>query len=67
MVWAIVGETDEVTSICVMKDVVEVTTLAMDITYHLHEDKEKERERERERDDNLDKYNIIIQKELSKS
>ena len=49
MVWVIVGETDEVTSICVMKDVVEVTTLAMDITYHLHEDEE------RERDDNLDK------------
>ena len=61
MVWAIVGETDEVTSICVMKDVVEVTTLAMDVTYHLHEDEEREREMTI-----LIKYNII-QKELSKS
>ena len=43
MVWVVVRETDEVTSTGVMKDIVEVTTLSVNITNDL-----TERERERE-------------------
>ena len=46
VVWVIVGETDEVTPTSVMEDIVEVTTLAMDITNNL---REREREKGRER------------------
>ena len=52
MVWVIVWETDEVTPTSVMEDIVEVTTLAMDITNNLRERGERERERKEERDDN---------------
>ena len=51
MVWVIVRETDEVTSIRVMKDVVKVTALSVDVTYHLRVRRERKRERkERERE-----------------
>ena len=52
VVWVIVWETDEVTPTSVMEDIVEVTTLAMDITNNLRERGERERERKEERDDN---------------
>ena len=44
VVSVIVGETDKVPPTSVMEDIVEVTTLAMDITNNL---RETERERER--------------------
>ena len=44
----VVRETDKVTSTSMMKDVVEVTTLSVNISNNL-----RERERERERDHNI--------------
>jgi hypothetical protein len=42
VVWVIIRATDEITPTSVMKDIVEITTLAVDVTYHL-----MEREREK--------------------
>ena len=53
MVWVVVTETDHVTSICVVEDIVKITTLPMDVSYHLcmgREEREREREIERERE-----------------
>ena len=70
MVWVIVRETDEVTSIRVMKDVVKVTALSVDVTYHLRvrrERKEREKEREeREREREEREMTILIIKHIQK-
>ena len=47
VVWVIVMDTDEVTPTSVMEDIVEVTTLAMDVTNNLRERGEREREKGR--------------------
>lgn len=43
MVWVAVGETDKMTATSVMKDIVEITTLTMNVTNHLINNRERNR------------------------
>ena len=51
VVWVIIRETDEVTPTSVMKHIVEVTTLAMDVTNNLRGREEREGGRGREKEE----------------